>query len=362
MVDLKLKYVYQDVDRHGTVRVYFWRGKGTPKVRLKAPIGSADFLAEYRELIRKAEAGEPVKSPTKVLRPTQGTFAALIATYRASASFRMLDIETQKVRIRHYDSCCLEPVHPGSAALFRDFPLSRLDSKAIRVLRDRKAIETPVAANERLKALRTLFKWAAEEQHVERDPSAEVKRIPHRSDGHHSWTLDEVAAFEARHPIGTKARLALALLLYTGLRRSDVVRLGPQHIKDGWLLLRQWKNRNHTPVDIELPVLPELRSALAASPTGNLAFLVTEYGKPFSAAGFGNWFRERCNEAGLKECSAHGLRKAGATRAAEAGATAHQLMSIFGWSTLAEAERYTKKAARRKLAASAAELLSSKGK
>jgi hypothetical protein len=33
-----------------------------------------------------------------------------------------------------------------------------------------------------------------------------------------------------------------------------------------------------------------------------------------------------------------GLRKAGATVAAENGATPHQLMAIFGWNTLAQAE------------------------
>ena len=75
-----------------------------------------------------------------------------------------------------------------------------------------------------------------------------------------------------------------------------------------------------------------------------LTFLITEYGRPFTAAGFGNWFRDRCNEAGLERCSAHGLRKAAATSLAENGATAHQLMAWFGWRSLKEAERYTRAA------------------
>jgi hypothetical protein len=53
--------------------------------------------------------------------------------------------------------------------------------------------------------------------------------------------------------------------------------------------------------------------------TGDLTFLVTKHGKPFTANGFGNWFRDRCDEARLPQCSAHGLRKAGATIAAENG-------------------------------------------
>jgi len=102
---------------------------------------------------------------------------------------------------------------------------------------------------------------------------------------------------------------------------------------------------------------PELTRIIEATPSSELTFLTTEYGKPFTAAGFGGWFRDRCDEAGLPHCSAHGLRKAGAARAAENGATAHELMAIFGWLTLKEAERYTAAAQRRRLAKNATRLL-----
>ena len=91
---------------------------------------------------------------------------------------------------------------------------------------------------------------------------------------------------------------------------------------------------------------------------GHLSFLVTQYGKPFTANGFGNWFRKRCNEAGLPHCTAHGLRKAGASIAAENGATTRQLMAIFGWSSIKEAERYTNAASQRVLAKSGMKLIS----
>jgi integrase len=106
-----------------------------------------------------------------------------------------------------------------------------------------------------------------------------------------------------------------------------------------------------------LPIPPALQRIIEASPTGDLAFLVTEYGRPFSAAGFGIRFREWCNEAGLPECSAHGLRKFAATSLAEAGASAHQLMSWFGWRSLKEAETYTRAANQKKLAASVVSLI-----
>jgi hypothetical protein len=108
------------------------------------------------------------------------------------------------------------------------------------------------------------------------------------------------------------------------------------------LKFTQYKNRNRDPVTTEIPILPPLQQVIDASPTGDLTFLVTAQARrPFTAAGFGNWFRDRCNEAGMPHCSAHGLRKAGATIAAENGATVHELMSVFGWLTMKEAERYT---------------------
>lgn len=157
---------------------------------------------------------------------------------------------------------------------------------------------------------------------------------------------------------GTTARLALALLLYTGQRRSDVPRLGRQHVtKKNWLRFTQFKNRNRNPTTLEIPIIPALQQELAAAPAGDLTFLVTAHGRPFSIAGFGNKMRQWCDEAGLPHCSAHGLRKAGAVRAAENGATAHQLQAIFGWKTLSEAQRYTQAAEQKRLPGDAMGLL-----
>lgn len=231
-----------------------------------------------------------------------------------------------------------------------------MTGKAIRVLRDRKA-DLPEASIGRVKAIRKLFSWAVDHDFLGEDPSRDVKRLTHVSEGHHSWTIGEVEQYEARHPVGSKARLALALFLYTGARRSDVVVLGPQHVSAGWIKFVAQKNRNRKPVTVELPMSPALGSVIAATVTGTQAFLVTEYGEPFTAAGFGAWFRARCDEASLPQCSAHGLRKAGAVRAAENGATPHELMAIFGWLSLKEAERYTAAARRRRLARNATELL-----
>jgi integrase len=179
--------------------------------------------------------------------------------------------------------------------------------------------------------------------------SLAVRAVRIKSDGFHSWTDSEITQFEGWHPIGSRARLAFALLLYTGQRRSDVVRMGRQHIRDGALQVRQLK----TGAELSIPVHPTLAAIIAETPTDHLTFLTTQFGQPFTAAGFGNWFHEQCVVAGLKHCSAHGLRKAAARRLAEAGCSTHEIAAITGHASLRVLERYTKAADQKKLAAAA---------
>ena len=147
-------------------------------------------------------------------------------------------------------------------------------------------------------------------------------------------------------------------MLYLGVRRGDVVTLGRQHVKDGWLRLVPRKTRYKRLEVSEKPVLPVLAEVIAASPLGDMTFLVTEYARPFTAKGFGAWFRARCDEADLPNCTAHGLRKAGATIAAENGATDRQshgaLRLDVGENT---ANVYTAAADRKRLASEAAKLV-----
>jgi integrase len=149
-----------------------------------------------------------------------------------------------------------------------------------------------------------------------------VKNIRPKSKlGFHRWTEAEITQFEERHPMGSRARLAFALGLYTGQARQDVVAMGPQHIRDGILSWVRGKTERSTGTELAIPIHPNLRAVIDATPSGHLTFLVTELGKPFAVAGFGNWFREQCDMANLRHCSFHGLRKAASVRLAEAGWT-----------------------------------------
>jgi len=167
---------------------------------------------------------------------------------------------------------------------------------------------------------------------------------PPGSAGHASATASLKLTFHLDHPVGADH-------LYTGQRRGDVILLGRQHIRDGIVHVRQQK----TGIELAIPIHATLATIIAEAPADHLTLLTTQTGKPFSAAGFGNWFRDCCNGAGLSHCSAHGLRKAAARRLAEAGCTMHEIAAITGHASLSEVQRYTKAADQKRLALSAME-------
>jgi integrase len=208
----------------------------------------------------------------------------------------------------------------------------------------------PHAARSWLVTLRSLCQFAVKRGWLRADPTANIKLRAIKSDGFHTWTEDEISQFEAHHPIGTKPRLALALLLYTAQRRSDVVKMGRQHIRDGVLTVKQQK----TGITLAIPVHPELRTVLDATASEHLTFLVTTTGKPYGGNAFSEQFRNWCDAAGLPtRCKAHGLRKAGCRRLAEAGCSANEIMAISGHATMKEIVRYTKDADQARLARNA---------
>ncbi len=332
----RYRYVVQDRDRHGNVRTYL-RRPGQPKVRLFQEPGTPEFDQEYRDAIA-TRAGPKQNSKTTIL---PGSLRALCVAYFRSAEAKRLEPRTLHVRRLILDKLC---------DLHGDKPAGLMEPRHVRTIRDARA-EKPEAANGIVKALRAVFKHAMLAGLVNRNPATAVEYLPANGEGFHSWTEDEIAQYEAHHPIGTKARLALALLIYSGQRRSDIVLLGKQHIRsDGRLHFTQQKNRRRKPVSLALPILPELRRIIDASPCGEMTFLVSDRGTPYTAESFGNRFRAWCTEAGLPHCTAHGLRKAAAAWLADLGATIHEIAAVTGHRSLKEVQRYTHGATQRTLA------------
>jgi integrase len=311
-------------DRYGNRRVRF-RRRGT-SVYLTGIPWSEEFMRQYAAALERVQAAAGNVGAAK--RTLPGSFSALCVSYYGSPEFRGLAASTQRVRRNMLERFRAEHGHR---------PLKDLERAHIRYIIGNKA-DTPEAANNLLKALRVLLNYAVEIGMIASNPTLRVKGYRSRnSEGYHAWTEGEIAAFEAAHPLGSKAHLAFALALYTGQRRGDVVRMGWQNVRGDRITVRQQK----TKATLAIRIHPELARALAVAPKTNLTFLMTEHGAAFTAAGFGNWFRDRCNEAGLPQCSIHGLRKAACRRLAEAGCSANEIAAISGHTSLREVARYT---------------------
>jgi integrase len=336
-LDVEFPYLSAEKSRHGRDRLYVRRNGR--RIRITAAKGTPLFAREYAEAVEALSRLKPATPPPLPSLPRPESLGWLASKYFASGEFQALDATMRLRRRAVIEECLRERLNDDAPEVFRDCPYKIMGPDHIKRLRDLKA-GLPGAANNRRKYLSAMFGWAIENGKASANPTRDVRRVKYASEGFHTWTVGEVRQFQSRWPVGTKPRLALELLLLTGCRRGDMVTFGRQHVKDGWLRYIPAKTRYRRMVLSEKPVLPRLAEIIAASSTGELTFLVTSFGKPFTPAGFSNWFRQRCNEAKLPHCSAHGLRKAGAVIAVECGASLAQLMAIFDWTTERQAMTY----------------------
>jgi integrase len=274
--------------------------KGAFTTNLTGIPWSEDFMRQYAtalEGVNKA-AGNIGAERTK-----PGSFNALVVSYYRSPEFLGLKASTQSVRRQYLERFRRE---------HGDKPINRLTRGHIKEIIGAKA-NTPEGANNLLKILRLILNYAVSIDMLASNPAIGVKRYRSRNpDGYHTWTEDEVAQFIKRHPLGSKAYLAMMLLVCTGQRRGDAVHMGWQHIRTDNGMKKIAVRQEKTKTPLLIPIHPDLEQAL---PRDNLTFIVTKFGKPFEKMGFSNWFRDRCDEAGLRQCSAHGLRKLGSNTA-----------------------------------------------
>ena len=343
--------LYEDKTRHGTLRYRFRKHRDAPRITLPGKPGEPAFEDAYRKLM----SGQDIRKPT-VLRPSSryqpGTFGDLADLY-----FRHMDelLDNKKLAAATYKQRVnlIGRVMPK----LKDGQMQTLDARHIRMVMH-EFRDTPFQANNLLKSLRAMFKFGVEIGHLATDPSADVKGNSKITDGFRPWTVEEVRSFFKKHPLGSKAHLALSLLIITACRRSDLVLLGPGHIHtiDGkpYLTFVQEKTGFQDRTKVVVPIVDSLARAIEATTTGEKTFLVTDYGKPFSKNGFGNRFRSWCRDAGLPDdLSSHGIRKAVGAILAEAGCTQYEIMAIHGHGDPKASEIYTRSVDRRKLVESA---------
>lgn len=324
------KYCQGFEDRHGKIRWYY-RRPGFPRSALPGLPWSPQFMAAY-ELAAQGDKVEVGKARSK-----PGTIGALIASYYRTSDFTSLGEITKKTYRNILERFRVEHADKRVAMLQRHHIL--------KIMGDRAA--TPSAANRLLRMIHILMRHAVELGWRRDDPTLGIRKLKEKSGGFTTWEEEHIEQFLTHHQPGTRAHLALMLLLWTGQRRGDVVHLGRQHIRDGILTIVQRK----TGQAVDVPIFPDLKAVLDALPKDNMTFLVSDRGGPLTPESFTNWFRDMVKEAKLPDgLSPHGLRKSACRRLAEAGCTPHQIMAISGHRTLSEVTRYTVAASRKDLA------------
>jgi integrase len=236
------KYCCWNVDREGGRRRVRFR-KGGFSTYLTGTLWSEAFMRQYAAALDGVQAQNIGAS-----RTIPGTVSALIAAYldlspTSSSPFKILSPETQRVRRNilenfrraHGD----KPLYRMDAHGKRTMLLTRQHMQ--RIVNEKAAV--PFAQRNFLNTVRAMFQWAMGEGRVPDDPTLGVRREKVKTTGFKTWSEEQIARFEATYPIGNRARLAFALLLYTGQRRGDVVKIGRQHVQNGWLILDQQKTK-----------------------------------------------------------------------------------------------------------------------
>lgn len=316
--------VTRAVDRHGRVRWRFRKNGFT--TYLPGPYGSPEFRAAY-----EAALAERPNYSTAAL----GSLAWLIETYLASTDFAELELSSQRPRRRVYDWLRQVAGH---------LPFAQCRVRDVEKLMDKKA--APHAANTVAKRLSVLFAFAIRKEWMKHNPAKYAKRRKVSKQGFATWTAAEITRYRQHHPSGTKARLALELILNTGASRQDLAALGWRNVQDG----RIWYRRGKTGIEAKLPILPELAAELRQVPKGQFLFLTHGQGKGYTPESLGNLFQGWCKAAGVPVARAHGIRKAGATRLAEHGAPEAEIMAYLAHKDTRMASVYFREAQRGMLA------------
>jgi integrase len=334
---IRLRYVNAFANRNRKnerVRYYF-RRRGQKAIPLPGLPGSDEFMAAYAAALNMVP--EPVE--VGVSRTLPGTINALCVSYYRSIEWSQLNATTQAKRKRVIER--FREQHGTKR-------VATLQPAHIEMMLNK--IETAAARRYWWTQIKPLLKFSVPMFRKD-DPTLDIARIRIKSKGgHHCWSDDEVAQYRAHWPLGSKQRLVLELALETTSRRSEIVRLGPQHVRDGRIRI----DRIHGSRPVDIPLTPELKAALDAMAPTHLTYLTTSDGKPRSPHGLAVDFAKWCDAAGLlSRCRLHGLKKAGMRRLAEAGATGHELMAVSGHKTLSMVQHYTAAADRTRLADSA---------
>lgn len=337
------KYVSAFIDVRGKERLRFRRA-GYPSGYFTAALGTESFREQYHAFMHP----EAPKETRHIVKPEKGTLDDLIDRY-CDPITRLGPTKVTQEKVR----AVLEDFRKGRG----DRPVNLVTFEALDKIIAKKRQKTviPTASGERIiggihaarklrKELVRLFTFAQHTRMIDHNPALLTQKIKptveEKSGGFVPWTEADIAKFRDYHPLSTRERLAMELLLWTDQRRSDIVKMGRAQIRDGRIPVVQEK----TGAVLWIALAPQLLEAIIAMPpelTNPFCFLVNKRGQPFTKESFGNWFREACIKAGVTNGRAHGLRKATLRRMADLQMSNKTMKALSGQKRDEMIELYT---------------------
>lgn len=295
--------------------LYYERGGKAQRV-LSEPQTPA-FWAEYARLLKGIAPA-----------PKGKTFKHLIASYKASIRYTERASRTKS----DYDKVLafiddrmghLEP--------------AKMQRKDVIRLRDENA-GTQRFANYLVQITRILMEHAIDQGLVKDNPAKDVALIKSTGKQRQAWPSAMVEAFRAAVPYGTRQRLLFELLIGTGQRIGDVLRMQWGHIDGDGINVRQSKTKKQ----LWVPFTPHLQAALAQAQRRNLTILTSQDGSgPWSYRGAADAMMAVRVKIGAEAYDIHSLRYTAAAELLMAGCSDELIGAVTGQTAVMVAH-YTK--------------------
>lgn len=350
------EHLIEEKTRHGKHRYLFHRKPDGRRTTIKGSPGEPAFEARYSFLAGGGDQAVELENASAERQRNNGRpqiVAELVRYHSLHMDNLAMRGELSKYTTNHYQRFTRR---------FRDefgqVPIHTIETHHLEQVLERWSA-TSNTWNNALRSLKHLFGYAKATWGIKPDPTAELAKKQIETDGHAPWGIEHLKKYLAYHKLGSKPYLAMMLLIHTAPRRADLVKLGPLHVinleGEEFIRFKPQKTARKSGVVVTLPLHADLKEAIEATTTGAETFLVTEFGKPYSADGFSNHMLNWRRAAGITDSvSAHGMRKTVGINMAENEATEYELMATLGHTNPKATEVYTRAANRRRLSTQAA--------
>jgi integrase len=319
-------------------------GDKAKRIRIFCGPGEEDFLRQY-QIARAGEQPKPMMKASEVSKPKSiGWLVNIYFEYLA-----------KRVEAGTTSAKTLKKKKNLLARLLRNPDRVMLIPQEKLIEMQDEMSATPAQADAFIEAVAVMYDWAKKRRHIASNPARGIDKIYEKGEGSTPWKAADVKAFLAVHKLGSKAHVAISIILWTGARIEDLTVLGRRHecVIEGVEALR-WQPSKKGSSEVIVPLLPLLKEATRAPKIQGNTYVLGRGGKPYASGdSMSAMFKRWCVDAGLPHLSAHGVRKGLAELLAELGCSQYDIMAILGHSEAKTSEVYTRRVERWKLALSA---------